>query len=73
MSEQIIRLMATLDQLFSEHEAQLAKATPETPEQIAARRAKSAAEWQRGIDLGWYDENGNPGPNAGPDEEEDED
>lgn len=30
-----------------------------TPEKIAARKAKAEAEFQRGIELGWWDAEGN--------------
>jgi hypothetical protein len=45
-----------------------------TPERQAAHRAKMDAERAYHIAMGWYDEDGNPGPNAAPDDdEEDED
>ena len=43
-----------------------------TPERKAAHKAKMAAERARHIALGWYDEDGNPGPNAEPDGDDDE-
>ena len=62
--------MKTLAELFEEEEANLAGVPDDTPEQIAARIAKSRAEWERGIALGWHDKDGNPGPNADPDEDD---
>ncbi|MBS3648807.1 hypothetical protein KEU06_09335 [Pseudaminobacter sp. 19-2017] len=43
-----------------------------TPEKIAARKAKSEAEFERGVRNGWWDKDGNSLQPEEPDEEEDE-
>lgn len=43
-----------------------------TPERQAAHQAKRDAERAHHIAMGWYDEDGNPGPNAEPDGDDDE-
>jgi hypothetical protein len=43
-----------------------------TPERQAALREKAEAERRRHIELGWYDEDGNPGPNAEPNDEDED-
>lgn len=63
--------MKTLAELFAEDEAKPAPA--EDPQMVARNRAKAEAERARHIALGWYDEHGNPGPNAEPDEPGEED
>jgi len=68
--------MKTLDDLFAEDEAQrLAEAN--TPERLAEdaamaerNRVRSEAEFQRGVELGWFDQDGN---SLLPDDPEDED
>lgn len=70
--------MKTMGEIFEEEEARLlaeARAEPEAVREarFARETARREAERQRHIALGWYDEDGNPGPNADPEDDEDED
>ena len=63
--------MKTLDDLFREVESE--PPPPEDPAAIERNRRKAEAERQRHIAAGWYDEDGNPGPNAEPEEFDEDD
>lgn len=54
----------SLDDLFNEEEVKARAIPPDSPDRIATRTAKAKAEWDRGIALGWYNEDGTAGPNA---------
>lgn len=71
--------METLNDFMADFEAErLAEVEREeiarnTPEAIAAREAKRAVEFERGVRLGWHDADGNSlVPEADDDEESDE-
>ena len=63
----------TLAEIFAEEEARLSALPPDPPEVEARRAARREAERQRHIALGWIDEDGNPGPNADPPDDEEDD
>lgn len=44
-----------------------------TPEEVAKRKAKQEAEFERGVRNGWWDKDGNPIPQADEEAEDDED
>ena len=59
----------TLAEIFEEEEARL-RAIPVDHAAEARASAKAKAEWEKGIRLGWYDEDGN---SLLPEEEDEED
>jgi hypothetical protein len=54
----------------AKREADLAKY--DSPEEVAKREAKRKEEFERGVRLGWHDENGNPIDVEDDDEEDEE-